>query len=123
MSNISQLLRARSPDKLLHEAADLIDYLEAQDCLLSKAQDEAARLRAELAEVKRPLHEQMARLNANLTAANERIAELEAVVRHTQMPRHDHNWRTGEPAAPKAIVKTWSDVQMKGPPLNWDDPG
>jgi hypothetical protein len=58
MSGVSQLLRARaytSPDKLLNEAADLIDYLEAQDGLLSKAQDDA----------------QMARLNANLTAANE----------------------------------------------------
>ncbi len=76
MSDISQLLRARSPDALLNEAADLIDYLEAQDGLLSKAQGEVERLRAELAEVKRPLDEQMARLNANLTAANERMATL-----------------------------------------------
>ncbi len=93
MSDISQRLRARmsmrwtnatgesltgelAPDSLCQEAADLIDYLEAQDGLLSKAQDEADRLRAELAEVKRPLDEQMARLNANLTAANERVAAL-----------------------------------------------
>lgn len=91
MSGISQLLRARSPDKLLHEAADLIDYLESQDGLLSKAQDEAERLRAELAEVKRPLDEQMARLNANLTAANKRIAELEkrlALPRRTGRESH-----------------------------------
>lgn len=52
-------------------------YHEAQDGLLNQAQDEVARLRAELAEVQRPLDAQMVRLNENLTAANARIAELE----------------------------------------------
>ncbi len=72
MSDISQLLRARSPDKLLHEAA-------------------------ELAEVKRPLDEQMARLNANLTAANARIAELESEheVRGDGARVRKDRWETG----------------------------
>lgn len=76
------------------ELADLrqqLAYHEAQDGLLSKAQDEADRLRTELAEVKRPLDEQMARLNANLTAANKRIAELEkrlALPRRTGRESH-----------------------------------
>lgn len=59
-------------------------YHEAQDGLLSQAQDEVARLHAELAEVQRPLDAQMARLNENLTAANARIAELEAKLAATQ---------------------------------------
>lgn len=58
------------------EAAQRINYFVAQDGLLTQAQDEAQKLREELAEVKRPLDEQMARLNANLTAANARIAQL-----------------------------------------------
>lgn len=89
VGDISQLLRARaatSPDKLLNEAADLIDYLEAQDGLITQAQDEVARLRAELAEVQRPLDAQMARLNENLTAANARVAELEAKLNEV------HSW-------------------------------
>jgi DNA repair ATPase RecN len=100
MSGVSQLLRARaytSPDKLLNEAADLIDYLEAQDGLLSKAQDEAERLLAELAEVKRPLDAQMPRLNANLTAANERIADLESEheTRSDGVRARKDRWETG----------------------------
>lgn len=58
--------------------AQQLAHHEAQDGLLSQAQDEVARLRAELAEVQRPLDAQMARLNENLTAANARIAELAA---------------------------------------------
>lgn len=70
---------SRSVDGCLDcEAADALNYHEAQDGLLSKAQDEAARLRDELAETMRPLDTQMARLNASLIAANERIAALTA---------------------------------------------
>jgi hypothetical protein len=53
-----------------------IGYLEAQDGLLSKAEDACERLRHELAETKRPLDAQMARLNQRvieLTAENERL--------------------------------------------------
>lgn len=61
--------------QVLQIVVPLVDRLAG---LLSQAQDEAARLRAELAEVQRPLDVQMARLNENLTAANARIAELTA---------------------------------------------
>jgi hypothetical protein len=56
---------------LLKAAADSIDYLAAQEGLLEKAQQEAERVHAELKEMKRPLDQQMARLN-------ERVVELTA---------------------------------------------
>jgi hypothetical protein len=49
----------------------------AQDGLLEQAQKRVKALEDELAEIQRPLDAQMARLNANLTAANSRIEELE----------------------------------------------
>ena len=54
----------------------LIDYYQAQDDLLTKAQEEAQKLRDDLAEVQRPLDAQMARLNARvieLTAENDSL--------------------------------------------------
>lgn len=71
---------------LVDGLAQQLAYHEAQDGLLSQAQDEVARLRAELAEVQRPLDAQMSRLNENLTAANARIAELEAKLNEV------HSW-------------------------------
>lgn len=62
--------------------AQQLAYHEARDGLLSQAQDEVARLRAELAEVQRPLDAQMARLNENLTAANARMMSLELDLAH-----------------------------------------
>lgn len=61
----------------IHDLRQQVAYHQAQDRLLSEAQEEAQRLRDELAEVKRPLGTQMARLNQNLIEANERIVELE----------------------------------------------
>lgn len=71
---------------LVDGLAQQLAHHEAQDGLLSQAQDEVARLRAELAEVQRPLDAQMARLNENLTAANARIAELETKLNEV------HSW-------------------------------
>jgi len=53
-----------------------LEYHRAQDGLLTTAQEEARKLREELAEVKRPLEEQMARLNNQLISHNEEIARL-----------------------------------------------
>lgn len=52
-------------------------YLEAQESLLEEWQQRANRAEATIEEIQRPLDAQMARLNENLTAANDRIAELE----------------------------------------------
>lgn len=83
MSNdMSERLRFLATDTntrdFLREVATTLDYHEAQDALLTKAQDEVTRLRDELAEVKRPLDAEMARLNANLITANERADSLVA---------------------------------------------
>jgi hypothetical protein len=53
-----------------YNVANSLAYLWAQDGLLSEAQQEVGQLRDQLAEVERPLDKQMARLNANLLAAN-----------------------------------------------------
>lgn len=53
-----------------YNVANSLAYLWAQDGLLSEAQREVDQLRDQLAEVGRPLDAQMARLNANLVAAN-----------------------------------------------------
>ena len=46
----------------------LVAYYQAQDGLLDQAQERAARLQAEIAEIQRPLDAQMARLNARIIA-------------------------------------------------------
>lgn len=61
---------------LLAAAADSIDYLAAQEGLLERAQQAAAHARAELAEHKRPLDSEMARLNRRVI---ELTAELDAL--------------------------------------------
>lgn len=53
----------------------MIRYYQAQDGLLTKAQDEAQKLRDELSEVQRPLDAQMARLNKRVI---ELTAQLDA---------------------------------------------
>jgi len=53
-----------------YNVANSLAYLWAQDGLLSEAQQEVGQLRDQLAEVERQLDKQMARLNANLLAAN-----------------------------------------------------
>ncbi len=53
----------------------MVYYYQAQDGLLTKAQDEAQKLREELAEVHRPLDAQMARLNNRVI---ELTAQLDA---------------------------------------------
>jgi hypothetical protein len=74
-SEIADRLRLYS-HPLLEAAADSIDYLAAQEGLLEKAQQAAERARAELAETKRPLDEQMARLNQRVI---ELTGELDAL--------------------------------------------
>lgn len=84
-----RLLRAMPiPDHLggglCKQAADMLAYLWAQDGLLSKAQDEAERAREELAETKRPLTAQMARLNQHLidvTSRGETLSRENAELR------------------------------------------
>lgn len=61
--------------KLQHD--NELAYHRAQDGLLERAQQEAKKLREELAEIQRPLDEQMARLNDNLIKANQKILDLE----------------------------------------------
>jgi len=61
------------------EASDRIAYLSAQEDLLETAQQEAERLRQSLAEVQRPLDQQMARLNEQVIAANLRANAAEAL--------------------------------------------
>jgi len=61
------------------EASDRIAYLSAQEDLLETAQQEAERLRQSLAEVQRPLDQQMARLNERVIAANRRADAAEAL--------------------------------------------
>lgn len=56
----------------------MVHYYQAQDGLLTKAQDEAKKLREELAEVKRPLDDQMARLNKRVIELNEQLAKANA---------------------------------------------
>jgi hypothetical protein len=46
----------------------LVAYYQAQDGLLSQAQEKIARLQGEIAEIERPLDAQMARLNARVIA-------------------------------------------------------
>lgn len=53
--------------RLGHDAfADRLAYLSAQEGLLFKCEAHAAQLAAELAEIKRPLESQMARLNSQI---------------------------------------------------------
>lgn len=55
----------------------LVAYYQAQDGLLSQAQEQVARLQAELEEIERPLDAQMARLNArviDLTAQRDALS-------------------------------------------------
>ncbi len=40
---------------------------------------------------------------------------------HDQMPRHDYDWRTGEPAAPQAEREAWWARQLQQPKLDWSD--
>lgn len=47
-----------------------LEYHRAQDGLLTEAQERVCQLASELAEVRRPLEEQMARLNASLIERN-----------------------------------------------------
>jgi hypothetical protein len=72
-----EVLRRRG-DHLSNAAADSIAYLSAQDGLIERAQGEAEKLSAELAEVKRPLDEQMARLNARVVELNQALTQAVA---------------------------------------------
>lgn len=96
----------RKSQDLLDTIRDLrqqVAYHQVQDGLLSRAQEEAQRLRDELAEVKRPLDAQMARLNQNLIEANERIVGLNREVTLLRdvydevmgMRRHSMQWCEG----------------------------
>ena len=51
----------------------MVRYYEAQDGLLTRAQEEAKSLREELAEVRRPLDDQMARLNRRVIWLNKEL--------------------------------------------------
>lgn len=67
---------------LLRSAADSIDYLAAQEGLLERAQQATEQARSELAENKRPLDAQMARLNQRVI---DLTSELDAT--RLQLPR------------------------------------
>jgi hypothetical protein len=67
----------------LQSAADSIDYLAAQEGLLEKAQQDAMRAVTELAEHKRPLDAEMARLNRRVI---ELTGELDALRLRLPMP-------------------------------------
>ena len=73
--DLTKLLRFNGSD-LANEAANRIDYLSAQEDLLQTWQDKHAHIAAELAEMKRPLDAQMARLNAALIEANRAVTAL-----------------------------------------------
>lgn len=78
-------LQASGP--LGEEAAERIAYLFAQEDLLETTQQELKRLRAEVAEIRRPLDAQMARLNQQVIEANDRAMRAEilaAVARKEQ---------------------------------------
>lgn len=74
-NGIADALR-RYSHPLLTAAADSIDYLAAQEGLLEQAQQASEKARHELAETKRPLDDQMARLNQRVI---ELTAELDAL--------------------------------------------
>jgi len=85
-------LRERG-DPLSLEVANALAYFIAQDGLLGRAEREAERLAAELAETKRPLAEQMARLNARVIELNadaERLNWLDATNKRFRM-----GWKVG----------------------------
>ena len=77
----------RSTGSRVGQAAyDSIEYLAAQEGLLEEAQKANERLRAELAEIKRPLSEQMERLN-------QRVIELTAELDSTpKLPEFETVW-------------------------------
>ncbi len=92
----------RYPHPLLEAAADSIDYLDAQEDLLEKAQQAARRARAELEEHKRPLDAPMARLN-------QRVIELTAELDALQLKR-------GAPAIARHPTLAECEAAGKGPP-------
>lgn len=95
---------------LLKAAADSIDYLAAQEDLLEKAQQAAERAHAELAEVKRPLDEQMARLNqrvVELNADGERLDFLDRTNARFRM-----GWKVSK--APAGNVSVQSVIHAAG---------
>ena len=57
----------------------MVEYYQAQDGLLTAAQNEAQRLRDQLEEVERPLDAQMARLNKRVIELNEELFAARAV--------------------------------------------
>lgn len=75
VEEIDEALAAIDPDTGL-QVADLVACCSDNDRLLDKAQEECTKLRADLAEMERPLDAQMARLNAALIAANEENLRL-----------------------------------------------
>jgi hypothetical protein len=79
VAEIDEALAAIDPDTGL-QLADLVACCADNDRALLKAQDDCDKLRAELAEVQRPLDAQMARLNATLIQANEENLQLRQAV-------------------------------------------
>ena len=73
-------------------------YLEAQESLLEEWQQRAKRAEADLAETKRPLDEQMARLNDTVTRLNgELAAALSAIVPTKEAIKAAQEWDEGKP--------------------------
>lgn len=112
-----QLRLYRKP--LLSAAADSIDYLAAQEGSLEKAQQSAARAHAELAETKRPLDAQMARLNQRVI---DLTAELDALREPTTLAQQaepvawaGNNPRTGvvELCSDKPTPSVMRDFKMR----------
>lgn len=100
----------RYPHPLLKAAADSIAYLAAQEGLLEKAQQAAERAHAELAETKRPLDEQMARLNQRVVELNADAERLDFLDRTNA--RFRMGWKVGK--APAGNVSVQSVIHAVG---------
>lgn len=68
--------RRDDPPATMEEALQRIAYLEAQEDLLQEWQDRAEAAEAKATEIRRPLDEQMARLNARVIEQNAEIEQL-----------------------------------------------
>jgi hypothetical protein len=84
-------------DAMCSEAADRLDYLLAQEDLLEQAQQKAARLEAQIAEVQRPLDAEMGRLNRNLIEARQAANAMEALLLWALYHHQGGNSAVGQP--------------------------
>jgi Lar family restriction alleviation protein len=111
MSHTELALALRSIGGPLNEAAaNSILYLAAQEGLLEKAQQAAERAYAELGETRRPLNDQMARLNQRVIELNADAARLDFLDRTNA--RFRMGWKVGK--APAGNVSVQSIIHAVG---------